>query len=46
MHNSSLSLPRFVKVCLGEADEGKKFVDVEADAKDKPARTGHYAGEN
>ena len=44
------------QVCLGEVDKGKKFADVEVgeigadvakvNAKDDPARTIRYTGEN
>ena len=37
----------FLQVWLSEVDGGKKFAEgTEADAKDEPARTGHYTGKN
>ena len=56
MNDLSLSLSRFLKVCLGEVDSGKKFSDNEveelekevtkANAKDYLARTGCNDGNN
>ena len=56
INDLSLSLSRYLKVCLGEVDSGKKFSDNEveelekevtkANAKDYLARTGCNDGNN